>query len=70
MALFRVPTALVSLLDCDRQRFKSRYGLDAEETPRDRDFCAHAILEPEVFEVTDARAHPDFADNPLVTGPP
>ena len=69
-ALFRVPTALVSLVDCDRQWFKSRYGLDAEETPRDRAFCAHAILDSEIFQVTDARVHPDFADNPLVTGRP
>ncbi len=69
-ALFRVPTALVSLVDRDRQWFKSRYGLDAEETPRDQAFCAHAILDSEVFEISDAREHPDFADNPLVTGPP
>ena len=69
-ALFDVPTALVSLVDSDRQWFKSRHGLDTEETPRDRAFCAHAILETDVFQVPDARVHPDFADNPLVTQPP
>jgi hypothetical protein len=69
-ALFRVPTVLVSLVDSDRQWFKSTHGLAAEETPRDRAFCSHAILEAEIFEVTDARVHPDFADNPLVSGPP
>ncbi len=69
-ALFRVPTVLVSLVDSDRQWFKSAHGLEAEETPRDRAFCAHAILEANVFEVTDASVHPDFADNPLVIGPP
>jgi len=69
-AVFRVPTVLVSLVDRDRQWFKSAHGLDAQETPRDQAFCAHAILGAEIFEVTDARAHPDFADNPLVSGPP
>jgi phosphoribosyl 1,2-cyclic phosphodiesterase len=69
-ALFNVPTALISLVDVDRQWFKSRVGLGATETPRDRAFCAHAILGEDVFQVTDARTHPDFADNPLVTGAP
>ena len=65
-----VPIALVSLVDADRQWFKSRQGLDACETGRDISFCGHAILGSGIFEVTDARFDPRFSDNPLVTGPP
>ncbi len=68
--LFEVPIALVSLVDADRQWFKSRHGLAAEQTPRDVSFCGHAILQHDLFIVPDARADPRFADNPLVTGPP
>ena len=64
------PMALVSLVDADRQWFKSRRGLDLESTPREQSFCAHALRSPEVLEVPDALLDPRFAKNPLVTGHP
>lgn len=66
-----VPIALISLVDTDRQWFKSHVGLDAAGTPRAISFCSHAILEPEkVMVVPDAREDARFAVNPLVTGDP
>lgn len=67
---FKVPIALVSLVDQDRQWFKSRVGLDVCETERRHSFCSHAIARDDLLVVNDASARPEFADNPLVTGPP
>jgi len=64
------PVSLVSLVDDQRQWFKARHGLDVQQTPRELAFCAHAILQTDLFEVGDARLGARFDDNPLVTGEP
>ena len=66
--VFDVPIALVTLVDDDRQWFKSKQGLDITETPRNISFCGHALLYREALVVEDTALDPRFSDNPLVTG--
>lgn len=65
-----VPTALVSLVDAERQWFKSKVGVEVSETPRCVAFCAYTIMEPDILIVPDALADVRFASNPLVMNPP
>ena len=65
-----VPISVISLVDRDRQWFKSRQGTAVKETPRDVSFCAHAVFNDQLLYIPDASADQRFADNPLVTGDP
>jgi GAF domain-containing protein len=67
---FDVPTALLSLVDDDRQWFKSRVGMGQCETSRGISFCGHAILQDDIMVVPDVNLDERFTDNPLVTGEP
>jgi ribonuclease BN (tRNA processing enzyme) len=66
----RMPAGLITLIDAERQWFKSCIGIDGTETAREAAFCAHAILEPEPLVVTDTFEDARFAENPLVIGGP
>lgn len=68
--LCEAPTALVSLVEEDRQLFLAKMGLDARETPRSESFCQHAMVLDHVMEVPDATIDERFANNRLVTGDP
>ena len=67
---FDVPIVLLSLIDENRQWFKSRVGLDVCETSRDLAFCAHALHSTEPLIISDTLVDERFSDNPLVTGHP
>ena len=70
MSALGVPVALVSLVDRDRQWFKSSHGLEVRETPREVSFCSHAIERDGVMIVPDALKDPRFSESPLVRGEP
>lgn len=68
--VLNVPIAIVTLVDKDRQWFKSCIGLESDSTPRDISFCTHTIMSRNPMNVPNARLDPRFAENPLVLGPP
>ncbi len=66
--LFNVPATMISLIDANRQWFKSSIGVPSQEMPRDISFCGHAILGDDLMVVPDMLRDHRFSDNPLVTG--
>lgn len=68
--LLQVPMSMVTIIDKDRQWFKSRQGLDVDETPRELSFCQYAILQDEIYQVSNTVEHELFKDNPFVVNEP
>ncbi|WP_251978293.1 GAF domain-containing protein [Salinicola avicenniae] len=68
--IFDLPMSMITLIDEDRQWFKSRQGLSVCETPRRISFCGHVVADGMPMVVCNALKDPRFSDNPLVTGSP
>lgn len=68
--LFDVPISTITIVDSDREWFKSCHGLNAKEGERAISFCGHALLEKDLFIIPDTTKDPRFADNPMVIGEP
>lgn len=68
--LLKVPIAIVSIIDKDREWFKSCQGLDIKEGPRNTSFCGHAMLAKDIFIIEDALQDERFKDNPKVIDKP
>lgn len=65
--LFKVPISTITIVDRDREWYKSAQGIDVKEAPRDISFCGHALIKEELLVIEDTTKNPDFADNPYVT---
>lgn len=67
---FSVPISTITLVDKDREWFKSVQGLNVKEGPRDISFCGHALMEETILIIEDTLSDPRFSDNPMVKGEP
>lgn len=68
--IFGVPVSTISIIDKDREWYKSKVGTTSYEGPRNISFCGHALLHQDLFIIEDTLKNPDFADNPYVTNTP
>lgn len=67
---FKVPISTVTLIDKDREWFKSHPGVQEQQGPRDVSFCGHAMMADDVFVINDTKKDSRFSDNPYVINPP
>ncbi len=67
---FSMPISTITIVDKDREWYKSAQGLSQREGPRDISFCGHALLHEDIYIIEDTQKDPIFADNPMVTSSP
>lgn len=65
-AVFKVPISTISIIDSDREWYKSHQGIEESDGPRDISFCGHALLQKDILIIEDTTKDPDFRDNPYV----